>query len=117
MEGAYNDDTDICLCVLKDGWCTVLFQAFLCNKTATMRLKGGNTDELYNAKDGRLKMAEALQELHPDVTKVTTKWNRPQHQVDYSQFKKYYATKLRLKKGITITEGIDNYGMILKNKT
>lgn len=112
----YNDDTDICLCALKDGWCTALFQAFLCDKKATMTLKGGNTESLYTIKDGRLKMAEALQELHPDVTKITTKWNRPQHQVDYSQFKKHYSSKPKLKKGIVLTEETNDFGMKLKNK-
>jgi len=76
--GKYNEDTDLSLRALKDGWCTVLFHAFLAEKTATMRMKGGNTEALYkldNA-DGRLLMAQALQKLHPDVVKITRKWGR-----------------------------------------
>lgn len=84
--GCYNEDTDLSLRALKDGRCTVLFNAFLAMKQTTMTMKGGNTDELY--KDGgRLKMAESLQEQHPDVVTITEKWGRPQHHVNYSNFK------------------------------
>ena len=55
----YNDDTDICLCALKDGWCTILFNTFLCDKATTMTVKGGNTEDLYLIENGRLKMAES----------------------------------------------------------
>ena len=105
----YNDDTDLCLRVLKDKWCTVLFNAFLCDKMATMLIKGGNTD-IYQD-DGRLKMAESLVKQHPDVTKVTWKWGRFQHHVDYRRFKK---NKLMLKSNLVIPEGVNNFGMIFK---
>jgi hypothetical protein len=104
----YNDDTDICLRALKDGWCTVLFQAFLCDKMATMLVKGGNTD-IYQ-KDGRLKMAQSLVNQHPDVTTVIRRFNRWQHHVDYRPFKK---NKLKLKDDIIVPEGINNFGMVL----
>ena len=112
----YNDDTDICLMALKDGWCTLLFNAFLCDKARTMTIKGGNTESLYkldNA-DGRLLMAQALQKLHPDVVKITRKWGRWQHQVDYRPFK---ANKLILKEGIEIPKGVNNYGMKLVKRS
>lgn len=32
----YNDDVDMCLQVLSDGWCTVLFNAFLIQKATTI---------------------------------------------------------------------------------
>ena len=113
--GRYNEDTDLSLRILKDGWCTVLFNAFLANKTATMTMKGGNTDELY-AGDGRLKMAESLVEQHPDVATVTQKWGRYQHHVNYAPFKK---NKLRFKPGEEerIRDlGVDNYGMVLQHR-
>lgn len=106
--GRYNEDTDLSIRALKDGWCTVLFYAFIAYKETTMTMKGGNTDELYQG-DGRLKMAESLQEQHPDITKITWKWGRWQHSVDYSSFKK---NKL-IKKDLPIKEGIDNYNMEL----
>jgi hypothetical protein len=114
--GRYNEDTDLSLRALKDGWCTVLFYAFLADKQATMVMKGGNTDELYKQDkdfDGRLEMAKHLQKQHPDVTKITWKWGRWQHSVDYRPFKR---NKLIKKPGIIIPEGINNYGMVLVRK-
>lgn len=89
--GRYNEDTDLSLRILKSGLCTILFYAFLAEKTTTMRMRGGNTDILYKQQDGfdgRLEMAKSLQAQHPDVTKIVWKWGRWQHSVDYSQFKK-----------------------------
>jgi len=45
--GRYNEDTDLSLRILKDGHCTILFNAFLADKEQTMTMKGGNSDELY----------------------------------------------------------------------
>lgn len=110
-EEVYNDDTDICLRVLKDGWCTLLFHCFLQAKMRTMTVKGGNTD-IYHG-DGRKKMAEAIAKKHPDVAKVVWKFGRWHHEVDYRRFKK---NKLIKKKGLHIPEGINNYGMKLVEK-
>ncbi len=111
--GRYNEDTDLSLRVLKDGWCTILFYAFLADKMPTMTMKGGNTEELYKLdgqKDGRLLMAQSLQQQHPDVTKIVQKWGRWQHQVDYRPFKN---NRLIRKPGAEIPEGVNNYGMKL----
>jgi len=108
--GRYNEDTDLSLRVLKDGWCTVQFNAFLQGKTATMTMKGGNTDELY-VDNGRLKMAESLNKQHPDVAKIVWRYGRWHHHVDYSPFKR---TQLKLKKSVTLSKEPNNYGMILK---
>lgn len=110
--GRYNEDTDLSLRVLKDGLCTVLFCAFLADKMATLTMKGGNTEELY-AGDGRLKMAQSLQEQHPDVAKISFKWGRWQHVVDYKPFK---ANKLRLRRDIIIPEGTNEFSMKLVKK-
>jgi len=107
--GRYNEDTDLSLRVMKDGDCTVLFNAFLGDKMATMTQRGGNTDELY-AGDGRFDMAKSLQEQHPDVVKVSWKFNRWQHHVNYEPFKK---NKLIRKDGWDFS-GINNYGLSLK---
>src|SRR3990167_13507 len=107
--GHYNEDTDLSLQVLKAGWCTVLFCAFLADKMATMTMRGGNTDDLYQG-DGRYQMALALQKQHPDVVKITRKWGRWQHQVDYRPFKK---NRLILREGVEIPQGVNNYGMRL----
>jgi len=110
--GRYNEDTDLSLRALKDGWCTVLFHAFLMDKIVTMVMKGGNTDELYQG-DGRLKMAQSLQRQHPDVVKIGRRWGRWQHVVDYRPFK---GNKLIKKPGVVIPEGVNNYGMVLVDK-
>lgn len=107
--GRYNEDTDLSLRVLKAGLCTVLFNAFLADKTVTMKMKGGNTDQLYQG-DGRLKMAESLREQHPDVVKVVRKWNRWQHSVDYRPFKN---NKFIPKPGFEVPTEANNYGMEL----
>jgi hypothetical protein len=110
--GRYNEDTDLSLRVLKDGWCTVLFWAFLADKAPTMTIKGGNTESLYKLdnEDGRLLMAQSLQQQHPDVTKITRKWGRWQHQVDYRPFK---HNRLIKRADIEIPQGVNNYGMKL----
>lgn len=110
--GRYNEDTDLSLRILKDGHCTILFNAFLAMKSQTMTQKGGNSDELYKG-DGRLQMAESLVEQHPDVTRVSWKWDRWQHHVDYSQFK---ANKLILRPAAVIKPGVDNFGMVLEER-
>jgi len=107
----FNDDTDLCLRILKAGYCTILFNAFLADKMSTMIMSGGMTD-YYKKTDKRLQFAEELVQAHPDVAKITWKWNRWQHHVDYSKFKR---NKLIRKSGIEIPEGINNYGMVLKN--
>lgn len=111
--GRYNEDTDLSLRFLKDGYCTVLFNAFLAQKMPTMTMKGGNTEALYklhDGQDGRLLMAQSLRDQHPDVTKITRKWGRWQHQVDYRPFKR---NRLIKKPGLEIPAGPNEYGMRL----
>lgn len=111
--GRYNEDTDLSIRILKDrekNWCTILFNAFICDKMQTMTMKGGNTESLYTGvEDGRLKMAKHLQEQHPEIVKITWKWGRWQHHVDYSFFQK---KKLVLKEGIELSNNVDNHGMV-----
>jgi hypothetical protein len=78
--GRYNEDTDLCLQVLAGGLCTVLFNAFLAWKQTTMKMKGGNTDVLYQG-DGRLRMARSLERMWPHVVDVDRRFRRPQHVV------------------------------------
>lgn len=110
--GKYNEDTDLSLRVLKAGYCTLLFNAFLCGKVASMRMSGGNTDELYAA-DGRRAMAESLREQHPDVVTISWKFKRWQHQVDYRPFK---ANRLVRKAGVCVPDRVNNYGMVLETR-
>lgn len=106
----YNDDTDLSIRVLKDGWCTILFNAFLCGKVPTMTMTGGNAGIYLKKIDGRRKMAEALAAKFPDIVTVVQKWNRDQHKVDYSSFKK---NELKFRKGFVMPKGDNEYGMEL----
>tara|TARA_R110000765_G_scaffold18607_1_gene49552 strand:+ start:1806 stop:2717 length:912 start_codon:yes stop_codon:yes gene_type:complete len=116
--GRYNEDTDLCIRALKAGHCTFLFNAFLADKSTTLTMKGGNSDELYvqdDEKDGRLLMAQSLVDQHPDIVRVSWKWNRFQHHVDYTGFKR---NKLKLKPDIFgFKDKVDNFGMYLEEKT
>ncbi len=109
--GKYNEDTDLSIRVLKDKWCTVLFYAFNQMKAQTMTMKGGNTDTVYIDGDNRKKFAESLRNQHPDVVKITKKFGRWHHQVDYISFKRNQLIK---KGGLVVPDRVNNYGMVLK---
>jgi hypothetical protein len=107
----YNEDTDLCLQVLADGFSTVLVSAFMVDKQRTMTMKGGNSDELYQ-EDGRLRMARSLEELWPGVVKTAWRFGRPQHVVDWGRFK----NDLELKPEVRLDDfpAIEEYGVELK---
>jgi hypothetical protein len=121
--GRYNEDTDICLRVLKDGDVCVQFNAFMQGKAATQTVKGGNTEEFYHAEhsekinkegyntDGTINKSQMLADMHPDVARVVWRYGRWHHWVDYGPFKK---NKLQYKKGLKIKSGVNNYGMRLE---
>jgi hypothetical protein len=107
--GRYNEDTDLSLRVLKDGLCTIQFNAFLCGKITTQRMRGGNSSEFYDD-EGTLPKSKMLEEMHPDVAKVVFKFNRWHHYVDYTPFKKNRLIK------IVNTDNmpkVNNYGLTL----
>jgi len=107
--GKYNEDTDLSIRVLKDGWCTVLFYAFIQQKAGTGEVRGGN-DDIYSETDDRKEFAQSLVDQHPDVARVTKKFGRWHHHVDYRRFKK---NELKYKPDIRIPQGVNNYGMKL----
>ena len=93
--GMYNEDTDISIRMLKADYCTMLFNCFLIGKSASMTMKGGNTTEVYEVDapggkesrsgekfDKRRKFAESIQAQHPDVARITWKYDRWHHYVD-----------------------------------
>lgn len=90
-QGRYNEDTDLSLRMLKDGWATVLFNSFLADKEATQRMSGGNTDTVYSDKSdydtaGTYEKTKALKRQHPNVTEIVRKWDRWHHDVNYKPF-------------------------------
>ena len=108
--GRYNEDTDLSLRMLKDGWCTIEFNAFLQNKVNTQVIQGGNTKEFY-AEEGTLPKSKMQLKLHPDVSKVVMKYGRWHHHVDYGPFK---SNKLIKKKNLKISKKVNNYGMVFR---
>ena len=97
--GRYNEDTDLSLRILKAGWCTVQFNAFLQEKTTTQHMRGGNSDDFY-FKEGTLNKSRMQVQLHPDVSRLTYKFSRIHHHVDYSVFRQILIPNGKLPKGI-----------------
>jgi hypothetical protein len=115
-----NDDTDLCLQALMAGWATIATNVFTAKKETTMRLPGGNTDGLYradgeqDARDtaGRHEMARALERAWPGTVKVTRRFGRFQHTVDWAKFA---DVPLRLRDGVDLSAlpEVDEYGLRL----
>lgn len=120
--GRYNEDTILSLDMLKAGWCTLQFFAFLQGKMVTQALKGGNTEELYDgdkrkkgqkyADTGTVAKSQMLVDTHPDVAKIKYRYGRIHHYVDYSGF----TQPLVKREGLGEISGINNYGMELKRR-
>lgn len=114
--GKYNEDTDICLRALKDGWATALLRCFLMKKAHTANgagnggMKGGNTEHVYSDGDHRRAFAESLKEQHPDVVDVVWKFQRWHHEVNYAAFKR---NQLRHKSGVPPVSDDQDYGLRL----
>lgn len=124
--GRYNEDVILSLDMLKAGWCTIQFMAFLQNKMPTQALKGGNTSELYQAGEHKVKSkdqkysatgtipkAKMLAEVHPDVATITWRYGRWHHHVDYTPFKN---NKLIRVADLKQFKDVDNYGIELIKK-
>jgi hypothetical protein len=110
--GRYNEDTDYCLQALVHGWCTILVNCFCVDKMATMRVKGGNTTELYQG-DGRLKMARTLERRWPGVVETKRRFRRPQHVIK-NQWR-FFDTPLQRKPNVDFATllPVDEYGLHL----
>jgi hypothetical protein len=92
----YNEDTDLSLRILKKGYSTCLFNAFLCGKAANLSVKGGNSQTQYTIGNNLNKpntanikaKSQALADEHPDVATVVKRFKRGwHHQVNYKPFK------------------------------
>lgn len=108
----YNEDTDLSLRMLKAGWCTVQFNAFLQYKLPTQTVKGGNHADFY-AKEGTLPKSQMLVDQHPDVSKLSWRFGRAHHHVDYSGFRR---NRLIRRPDFVLPDGPDDYGMTLRMK-
>lgn len=107
----YNEDTDLSLRMLKGGWCTVQFNAFLQQKLTTQTLGGGNTKEFYST-EGTLPKSQMQVALHPDCSRLVMKFGRAHHHVDYKRFAD--NPRLVLRRGVEIAQQVNDYGMTLR---
>ena len=105
--GRYNEDTDLSLRLLKNGWCTILFNAFLQYKISTQLIPGGCTQEFYSIEGTRPK-SEMQVNLHPDVSRLVWRFGRWHHHVDYRRFRK---NKLVKRADLAVDSGPNEYGM------
>ena len=78
-----------------------------------MTVKGGNTTDLYQ-KDGRLLMARALEEVHPDCVTTKLRFGRPQHVVNWRQFKHLRLIRRKDIDWSELENKTNNYGLELK---
>lgn len=118
--GRYNEDTILSLDMLKAGWCTVQFNAFLQYKLQTQTIGGGNTAEFYHAegkkvdgehyaRGGTYAKSKMLADVHPDVASLKWKFKRWHHTVDYSVFRHPLIRRSEIEK----ESHPNNYGMEL----
>lgn len=107
--GKYNEDTDLSLRVLKKGIATILFNCLLIDKTGTGRNEGGNKD-IYNETNKRKEFTESLIQQHPDLVKMTEKFGRFHHHVNYKPFKN---NKIILKENVNYEDENTDYDMRL----
>lgn len=108
--GKYNEDVDLSLRILKDGYCTILFYTYLQGKMRTGTVKGGNTEELYGK--GTFEKSKMLVDLHPDVVRLVHRYGRWHHHVDINKVREM-AGKLEYVDGYVPSKESNEYGMAL----
>lgn len=118
--GKYNEDVDLSIRVMKQGLTTMLFYSFLCGKLRTGTVKGGNTTEIYNnyKEDASLKKSLMLKEMHPDCVELIERYGRSHHHVNLDKIVNKYGqpgrlNPLILRQDVSLTPGVNNYGMNL----
>jgi hypothetical protein len=119
--GKYNEDVDLSIRALKEGYVTLLVYAFLCGKLRTGTVKGGNTEEIYNnyQDDASYKKSKMLLEMHPDCVELVERYGRAHHHVNLNNIiNKHTGMSARqnkpiLKKDVVLHNSVNNYGLEL----
>ncbi len=91
----YNEDVDLCLQALNDGWNTILLNIYYIRKVSTVaKLKGGNQTELYkgNAPEKKLLKAKSLEAVWPQYVETRVRFGRIHH---YVNWKKHFKQPLK----------------------
>lgn len=114
--GKYNEDTDLSLRVLKQGYPTLLFNSFLCNKLATYTCTGGNTSSIYSEENSMYNKAKSLLDQHPDVVKISNNKfvgkKSCHHVVDYRPFENNKLVCINE----PINKGFNEHGLHIEEK-
>lgn len=119
--GKFNEDVDLSIRALKEGYVTMMIYAFLCGKLRTGTVRGGNTTEIYNnyQEDASYNKSKMLYEMHPDCVELGERFGRAHHYVNLDKIiNKHTGISARqnvpiLKKDIDIISKVDNYDMNL----
>jgi hypothetical protein len=119
--GKYNEDVDLSIRAMKEGYVTMMFYSFLCGKLRTGTVKGGNTEEIYNnyQDDASYNKSRMLYEMHPDCVELIERYGRAHHHVNLDKIiNKHTGLSARqnapiLKKGTKIVNAVNNYGLEL----
>ena len=109
--GRYNEDTDLCLRALKDGWATIQFNTFVQGKRATQTVRSGNDDVFYKDEGTYLK-SKMLVDMHPDVSQLIEQYGRWHHHVSYKKF----ANNDPGRTDFSTVGKVNNYGLRLIEK-
>lgn len=114
----YNEDVDLCLQVLHNKYCTLLFNIFMVDKVSTTaKMKGGNQTDLYkgNAHEKKVLKARSLEEMWPQYAETVWRFNRPHHKVDWKKHFKHPLVRDQNFEWDKL-EKVDNFGLKLKAK-
>ena len=109
----YNEDVDLCLQVLHNKLCTVLFSAFTVDKVSTVaKMKGGNQTELYkdNAFEKKVLKSRSLEEVWPQYAETKIRFGRPHHKVAWKKYFKHPLIRSPFFDWASL-EKVNEYGM------
>lgn len=111
----YNEDVDLCLQVLDNKLCTILFNVLMVEKISTVaKMEGGNQTELYmgNAYEKKVLKARSLEEIWPQYAETKMRFNRPHHYVNWNKHFKHPLLRDPNYDWEGL-ENVNNYGMTL----
>jgi hypothetical protein len=92
----YNEDVDLCLQVLHNRGTTSSCVYYMADKVSTsVKMKGGNQDELYKGNDPKkhLLKAKMLESVWPQYAKTVIRFGRHHHLINWKVFSQKTAEK------------------------
>jgi hypothetical protein len=95
--GKYNEDVDLNIRCIKNGWNVISTNTIVSGKATTKTQKGGNSDTIYKDDDYSYHKTMSLVNQHPLYVECVKKYNRFHHKVDWIKLQKDYPNELKLK--------------------